>query len=147
MPELPSERSKHPARLAAWRSIDAVARGDKQAWLDNFADDAIVEDPIGKSYLDPEGKGHRGKAEIEKFWDDNIARGRPMFKLQHSIVSGNECANVGTLTIQFPNGTASQLHGVFVYRVDDAGRVTALRTYWELEEMTMYPPLDERMSG
>ena len=49
MPELPSPDSKHPARLASWRSADAVARGDKQAWLDNFADDAIVQDPIGKS--------------------------------------------------------------------------------------------------
>jgi hypothetical protein len=70
-----------------------------------------------------------------------------MFNLQHSIVSGNECANVGTLTIQFPNGTVSQLHGVFVYRVNGAGKVAALRTYWELEQMTMYPPLDERTPG
>ena len=44
MPELPSPDSKHPARRSAWRSMDAVARGDKQAWLDNFADDAIVEE-------------------------------------------------------------------------------------------------------
>jgi ketosteroid isomerase-like protein len=147
MPELPSPNSKHPARLAAWRSMDAVARGDKQAWLNNFTDDAIVEDPIGKSYLDPEGQGHRGKAAIEQFWDKNIANGRPMFSLQQSIVSGNECANVGTLTIQFPNGAVSQLHGVFVYCVNDEGRVTSLRTYWELEEMTLYPPYEERMKS
>jgi ketosteroid isomerase-like protein len=147
MPELPSPNSKHPARLAAWRSMDAVARGDKQAWLNNFTDDAIVEDPIGKSYLDPEGQGHRGKAAIELFWDKNIANGRPMFSLQQSIVSGNECANVGTLTIQFPNGAVSQLHGVFVYCVNDEGRVTSLRTYWELEEMTLYPPYEERMKS
>jgi hypothetical protein len=25
-----------------------------------FPDDAIVEDPIGPSHFDPEGKGHRG---------------------------------------------------------------------------------------
>ena len=37
MSELPGADSKHPARLAAWRSADAVLRGDKQAWLDNFA--------------------------------------------------------------------------------------------------------------
>ena len=68
MPELPGPDSKHPARLASWRSIDAVARGDKRAWLDNFADDAIVEDPIGKSMIDPTGEGHRGRAAIEQFW-------------------------------------------------------------------------------
>lgn len=146
MSELPSPESKHPARLAAWRSADAVARGDKQAWLDNFAEDAIVEDPIGKSMIDPAGEGFRGKQAISGFWDKNIARMRPMFSLQHSICSGNECANIGTLTIQFENGMISQLYGVYTYRVNEAGKLTALRTYWEAEDMKMYPPIAERGS-
>ena len=144
MPELPGPDSKHPARLAAWRSMDAVARGDKQAWLDNFADDASVEDPVGKSMIDPTGQGHRGKAAIERFWDKNIANARPMFSLQSSICAGNECANVGTLMIQFPNGLVTKLYGVFVYRVNDAGKVASLRTYWEPEPMQVHPPFAER---
>jgi len=144
MPELPGPDSKHPARLAAWRSIDAVARGDKQAWLDNFADDAIVQDPIGVSMIDPAGEGFRGKAAIAGFWDRFIASGRPMFRLQASVVSGNECANVGTLMTQFENGMISSVYGVFTYRVNDAGKVTALRTYWEAEDMQMFPPFAER---
>ena len=146
MSELPSSDSKHPARLASWRSIDAVARGDKQAWLDNFAADAVVEDPIGKSMIDPSGEGFRGKQAIEQFWDKNIANRRPMFSLQHSICCGNECANVGTLTIQFPNGLITQLYGVYTYRVNEAGKVVALRTYWEPDDMKVYPPLEERGS-
>lgn len=144
MSELPNPNSKHPARRAAWRSIDAVARGDKQAWLDNFADDAIVEDPIGESMIDPTGEGHRGKAAIEKFWDANIANARPMFSIQSSICCGNECANVATLTVQFPNGLVTQLYGIFVYRVNDDGKVKSLRTYWEIEDMQVYPPFEER---
>jgi len=144
MAELPNPDSKHPARLAAWRSIDAVARGDKQAWLDNFADDAIVEDPIGKSMIDPSGEGFRGKEAIESFWDKNISDKRPMFSLQSSICSGNECANIGTLTIQFLNGLITQIYGVYTYRVNDAGKVVALRTYWEAEDMKVYPPIAER---
>jgi ketosteroid isomerase-like protein len=147
MSELPRPDSKHPARRAAWRSMDAVARGDKQAWLDNFADDAIVEDPIGKSMIDPSGEGHRGRAAIEQFWDKNIAHARPLFCLQSSICAGNECANVGTLMIQLPGGAVSKLYGVFTYRVNDAGKVTALRTYWEPEDMEIHPPLAERGSG
>lgn len=77
MSELPGPDSKHPARLASWKSADAVARGDKQAWLDNFADDAIVEDPIGKSMIDPTGEGFRGKEKIDQFWEKNIANMRP----------------------------------------------------------------------
>ena len=146
MSELPGPDSKHPAKLAAWRSIDAVARGDKQAWLDNFAEDALVEDPIGKSIIDPTGEGFRGKQAIEGFWDKNIANMRPMFSLQDSICCGDECANIGTLTIQFPNGLITQLYGVYTYRVNDEGKVVALRTYWEADQMKLYPPLEERGS-
>jgi len=147
MSELPAPDSKHPARRAAWRSADAVARGDRQAWLDNFADDAIVEDPVGASYLDPEGRGHRGRAAIEKFWDANIANGRPMFSLTASYACGDECANVGSLTIQFPNGAIALLNGVFVYRVNAEGKVTALRTFWEGPDMKLYPPYEERLKS
>jgi steroid delta-isomerase len=144
MPKLPSSDSKHPAQLASWRSMDAVARGDKQAWIENFTDDAIIEDPVGKSMIDPAGKGHRGQAAIEAFWDQNIANVRPMFCLQSSICCGDECANIGTLTIQFENGMITQLYGMFKYTVDDAGRVTALRTFWENDEMSVYPPFAQR---
>lgn len=145
MSELPSADSTHPARLASWRSADAVLRGDKAAWLDNFADDAVVEDPIGKSVLDPVGAGQRGKVAIGKFWDRNIANGRPVFHLQHSIVAGDECANVGTLMTQFENGAVSKLFGIFIYRVNDAGKVISLRTYWQFDQMEMVPPFSERM--
>ena len=42
-------RSSHPARDASIRSIEAVLKGDKQAWLDNFHAEATVEDPVGVS--------------------------------------------------------------------------------------------------
>jgi steroid delta-isomerase len=147
MPELPSPESKHPARRAAWASMDAVARGDRQAWIDNFAEDGIVEDPIGKSVIDPEGLGHRGRAAIEKFWDANIANARPMFSLQRSIACGNECANIGTLMVQFANGVVTKLYGVFVYRVNDDGKVASLRTYWETDEMEVHEPFEDRGRG
>lgn len=144
MSGLPAPDSDHPAKRAAWRSADAVLRGDKQAWLDAFAEDAVVEDPVGKSILDPEGRGHRGKAEIADFWDRNIAPGRPIFQLQHAIAAGDECANVGTLMTQFENGAVSKLFGVFVYRVDEAGKIVSLRTYWEFGDMEMVPPWTDR---
>ena len=64
--------NEHPARLASQRSMEAVHKKDKQAWLDNFADDAVVEDPIGVSALDPTGKGRqrwvrRWKAPLNAF--------------------------------------------------------------------------------
>ncbi len=147
MSQLPSPESTHPAQLASWRSMDAVARGDKQAWLDNFADDAKIEDPVGKSIIDPSGEGFQGKAAVEGFWDKNIANVRPMFSLQSSICCGNECANIGTLTIQFPNTMSSQIYGIFKYTVNDEGKVVALRTFWEAADMKLHPPYEERLTS
>ncbi|EUA23028.1 putative ketosteroid isomerase-like protein [Mycobacterium xenopi 4042] len=53
--------TEHPAHAAGRRSREAVQAKDKQAWLEVFADDAIVEDPIGPSAFDPEGQGHRAR--------------------------------------------------------------------------------------
>ncbi len=59
--------AEHPARLASQRSAGAVARGDKQGWLDLFAAEGVVEDPVGPSVFDPDGKGHRGHDGIAAF--------------------------------------------------------------------------------
>ena len=56
--------TEHPAHEAGRRSREAVIARDKEAWLAVFTDDAIVEDPIGPSALDPDGKGHRGRDAI-----------------------------------------------------------------------------------
>jgi steroid delta-isomerase len=134
---------QHPARAAAQRSMDAVHAKDKEAWVDNFAEDAIVEDPIGVSPLDPEGKGHRGKEAIAAFWDQQIGPNRVMFNIKHSYTAGSEVANVGTITIAMPGGAVMLVDGVFTYKVNDAGKVLALRTYWELSEMKAFLPREE----
>lgn len=122
-----------PAHLAGKRSRDAVAARDKQAWLDVFADDGIVEDPIGPSHFDPEGKGHRGKVAIAAFWDKAIA---PTDSIEFNFVDtyqcGDEEANVGNIVITAA-GYRVTADGVFTYRVDAEGRMAALRAYWEVD--------------
>lgn len=109
----------------------AVAR-DKEAWLALFAEDAIVEDPIGPSHFDPEGKGHRGKAAIARFFDMAIAPSELEFCFRDSFVCGNEEANVGHIVIT-AQGFRVTAEGVFTYRVDDDGKIVALRAYWEMD--------------
>ena len=60
MPELPDDFAPHPARDASLASMTAVEAGDREAWLALFADDAVVEDPIGPSPFSPDGTGQRG---------------------------------------------------------------------------------------
>ena len=127
--------SETQVHLAGKRSRDAAMARDKDAWLAEFADDAVVEDPVGASHFDPEGKGHRGKEAISKFFDMAIAPSELTFNFEKSYVCGNEEANVGNIVIRAA-GYEVVAEGVFTYRVDDHGKITALRAYWELDKAT-----------
>ncbi len=135
MPSLPDDFPAHPARDASLASMRAVEAGDKAAWLSLFADDAVVEDPIGESPMDPEGLGHHGKEAIEAFYDSVIAPNQVRFVIERSHAAGHEVANVGTITTRMPDGSVVHTDLVATYRVDDDGHVTALRAYWSIDEL------------
>lgn len=122
-----------PVTLAGRRSRAAAVARDKQAWLALFADDAIVQDPIGPSHFDPDGKGHRGKEAIAAFFDKAIAPSQLEFHFDKTYVCGDEEANVGHIVI-VASGYRVIAEGVFTYRVDPDGKIAALRAYWELEK-------------
>lgn len=124
----------HPARTASRRSMDAVTRGAKDEWLTLFAEDGVVEDPVGKSMFDPTGDGHRGRDAIAAFWDMTIANvERFEFDIRDSFAAGNEVANVGTITTYLPGGSRVDTEGVFVYRVNEDGLIVSMRAFWEVE--------------
>lgn len=124
----------HPARTASRRSMDAVSRGAKEEWLALFADDAVVEDPVGVSMFDETGDGHRGRAAIAAFWDLTIGNAeRIEFEIRDSFAAGSEVANVGTISSFLPGGATLDAEGVFVYRVNDEGLIVSLRAFWETE--------------
>ena len=126
---------EHPARAASKRSIAAVQAKTKEAWLELFADDAVIEDPVGVSPIDRTGRGQRGRAAIGAFWDAQIAPNEIRFDVCESYAAGDECANVGTITITMPNGMRARVDGVFVYRVNSAGKLVSMRAFWEFDEM------------
>jgi ketosteroid isomerase-like protein len=106
---------------------------DREAWLSVFADDAVVEDPIGPSHFDPEGRGHRGKEAIARFYDMAIAPSELTFNFERTYVCGDEEANVGNIVIR-SSGYEVTAEGVFTYRVNADGQMIAQRAYWELDK-------------
>lgn len=123
------------ARDLARRSQAAVHAKDRRAWLALFAPDAVVADPIGPSPLDPAGQGHRGLAAIAAFYDAVIAPNeRISFEIDRSYLCGDEVADVGVIRTTLPGGGhVVVVRGVYTYRADGAGRIAALRAYWEFE--------------
>jgi len=124
----------NPARRISQRSYDAVSRKAKDEWLALFAEDAVLEDPVGPSFFDPDGKGHRGRDGIGAFWDLAIA---PIAEFHATIVdsfaNGNHCANVGTFSIKLEDGTRSETELVAVYRLNDDGLIESMRAHWEID--------------
>ena len=124
--------SDHPARRAAQMSNATVARGIKADWLALFAPDALIEDPVGPSFLDPEGRGHRGVEGISAFWDSYVGSiDRFHFHITDSFANGPCCANVTRITTTLSDGSEMTIDCVLVYTVDDRGLITSLRAHWE----------------
>ncbi|MEN0138151.1 MAG: nuclear transport factor 2 family protein, partial [Rhodococcus sp. (in: high G+C Gram-positive bacteria)] len=78
------------------------------------------------------GKGHRGKEAIARFFDMAIAPSELEFHFDKTYACGDEEANVGHIVIT-AQGFRVTAEGVFTYRVNDAGLITALRAYWEMD--------------
>lgn len=129
---------EHPARRAALLSREYVQTHNREGWLGLYAEDAIIEDPIGVSIIDPEGQGHRGSAAREAFWDNFIAPNQISIEIHHSYAAGMEVANRITITTEIPAGDGKQLvqkvTGIFTYHVNAEGELLSLRGYWETDD-------------
>jgi ketosteroid isomerase-like protein len=138
-PPLPADDDRS-ARAASLRSRDAVQRGDKAAWLAIFAEDAVVQDPVGVSPLDETGEGHRGTEAISRFWDTVIAANPIRMDLRSSHAGGDEVANAIRMTTTLPDGTQVGCELIAIYRVGDDGLVRSLRAFWEFDALEFTPP-------
>jgi steroid Delta-isomerase len=125
------------ARELGIRSRAAVAAKDRATWLSLFTEDAVVQDPIGPSPLDPSGEGQRGKEAIAAFYDNVISTSEATeFEMNQSYLCGDEVAEVGVIRITLAGGTHQAIvRGVYTYRTDGAGKIAALRTFWESDAM------------
>ena len=123
-----------PARVASRRSIESVCRRAKDEWLALYAEDALIEDPVGPSPFDPQGHGHRGRDRMSAYWDGTIATTEKIdFVVDASYTAGAEVANVGSVIAYLPGGVHVQTFGVYIYRVNADGLIDSLRTYWDFD--------------
>ena len=127
-------KPKTKAQELGFLSRDYAVAKDKQKWLDLFAEDAIVQDPIGKSPLDPIGDGHKGKEAIEKFYDTVIANGNIEFNILESIPCADECANFAQI-INVVGDIKIETNMIVIYRVNSNDKIVSLRAFWDYEKM------------
>ncbi|MCH9733278.1 MAG: nuclear transport factor 2 family protein [Actinomycetia bacterium] len=126
-----------PAVAASRNSWRCAQSRDKAGWLALMADDIVVEDPIGEAVTNPDGSGVRGKAAVAAFFDANIGPNQLRITCEEVFPSSSptEIAYILVLETTFPNGFVATVRGVFTYRVDDAGLITNLRGYWNMDAL------------
>ncbi|MDB9769602.1 hypothetical protein OAB98_01470 [Gammaproteobacteria bacterium] len=125
---------KTKAQELSFLSRDFAVAKDKGSWLALFAKDALVQDPIGKSPLDPEGNGHRGIAAIEKFYDTVIANGDIEFTIIESIPCAEECANYAQI-VNLVGDIKIETKMIVIYRINSNNKIESLRAFWDYQKM------------
>lgn len=122
------------ASQASWRAVQAK---DKAGWLALMADDIVIEDPIGVAITNEDGKGVRGKAAVEAFFDKNIATNNLRIECEETFPSSSELevAHILTLHSAFEGGLTSKVRGVFSYTLNEEHLITNLRGWWNMDVM------------
>ena len=119
------------------KSMALTEAKDRDGWLALFADDAVVEDPVGPSGFDPEAKGHQGKEAITAFYDNVVAQSESLkFTIRQTIECGDEVVNIGELRITLPGNQVGIVHLANIYKVNAEGRLMSLRSFWEQDKLT-----------
>jgi len=107
-----SNTTEHPAVRANLESVKHAMAKDREAWLALFDDDALVCDPVGKSPLDPDGIGHKGKKAIGDFFDNVIAPAKTTMSIgEHRVAGEFSCAVPMQATNELPSEVTGKPDG------------------------------------
>jgi steroid delta-isomerase len=124
---MPSETVMKQAMQAY---IDAFNRSDADGVIALYADDATVEDPVGKELL-------VGKDKIAAFYRMSIATGARLALAAPIRAShGNSAAMAFDVQLTMPQGKAL-IRVIDVMSFDEAGKFTSMRAYWGPGDMEM----------
>jgi steroid Delta-isomerase len=106
---------------------------DREGWLDLFADDAWIEDPVGTPR-------RTGRAEIRAFWDETheVPDAVELVPLGITTIVGDE----GIFTMQARATLGGQVFGIDIIDLmtfDEAGRITTMRAFFDPATMAPLP--------
>ena len=125
---------KHLAVEANKNSIKYAMEGNREAWLDLYAEDAVVQDPVGVSPMDPTGKGHRGKEAIAAFWDNVIGKSKLEIRVDKRWTSGDyRCCVAQVAHNDLGDGKVSKCDMLAIYDVNEEGKITAMAANWDFD--------------
>ena len=105
--------------------IRGESEGDKAAWVQIFADDVVIEDPVGSGAI------YRGIETVSTtFWDQAQRAGAKLELLEDVIVCGNEAMAILKAEVGPPDGRRTLSPIVDHFTFDEQGKVTRMRAFF-----------------
>ena len=150
--EMSDAAAASPAYAAARASWKAANAKDREGWLGLWNPEGRIEDPVGPSFLAPEGQGHAGPEGLAGFWETAVSTPSHIeFRFDRAVLCGSELLCVGTIRTHLGSGEDTQIMdaaGAVAYKVDDSGRMLSLRAFWEPDvAMTTLRPAEPSPSS
>jgi len=105
--------------------LDSWRNGDSQARAALFADNAVVEDPVGAPVIE-------GKTALLAFWQRTDAyptKFEPT--LENILVCGNEAMVRFSMHIDVVGVASGTLHILENFKLDKSGKIMKLRAFWD----------------
>jgi steroid delta-isomerase len=115
------------------RYPDLLSKGDVDGIVELYAEDAVVEDPVGSELC-------IGKDAIRKFYQ--ASAGRVTLRVTGPVrIAGNEAAT--PMVIRFgPEGQQKALDVISNMSFDDEGRIKSMKAWWRTEDIRSATPDD-----
>ncbi|MCW2511954.1 MAG: hypothetical protein JWR11_996 [Mycobacterium sp.] len=113
---------------AVERSPQAAGVHDRDGWVGLFSADGSVEDPVGS-------RPHRGRAQLERFYDTFIGPRDITFHRGTDLVVGSTVIRDLTLEVRMGASVTMMIPAYLRYDLDDSLKITALQAFWQLPAM------------
>lgn len=110
-----------------------VSAHDRQAWLDLFASDAAIEDPVGAAST------YKRDGGLERFWDTLLAPNAVSLEVREELVQGDDAIRDVTIVTQLAPGVMALVPAYLFYRTrleDGTRRIERLAGHWSMMAIT-----------
>jgi ketosteroid isomerase-like protein len=102
-----------------------VATLNPENWLQTFAEDALVYDPVGKPPLNVQQDAHKFFEILSKFYDKLDVTPEKIF------VAGHAAAVNWKMNVVARNGRTAEAEGIAIIEFNEAGKIQKLQSYWD----------------
>lgn len=96
-----------------------------QRWIDLFAEDAVIEDPVGKP-------PNNARSNAQKFFDLlSMAFAFLQISQDCIFVSGSGAAVKWTMRVQGKSGKHGTAEGISIFELNEANKIQRVASYWD----------------